>query len=387
MFKNTYFTSEAVSCGHPDKICDQISDAILDAYLAFDPNAKVAVECFITDNLLVIGGEVNSTAHIDAVQIARNVIERIGYHKGIGFDPEGASIVDAIHAQSPDIRMGVDGQGQLQEQGAGDQGIMFGYACNDTKVYMPAPILLANTTMKVYDIERKFATGLRPDAKCQYTLKYDENGRPESIKTILFSAQHDPLLEASDVRRFFIDKVLPEVKKFLPELSYLFESDFDIKVNPTGKFIIGGPEGDTGLTGRKIIVDTYGGACPHGGGAFSGKDASKVDRSAAYAARYIAKNLVAAGVADEITVQLSYAIGLADPLSVHVDAVGNKIPTNKMEDLIMEIFPLRPYDIINHFSLKKPIFAKTSVYGHFGNEDYPWERLDMVKEIKKLHLL
>ena len=384
MENNYLFTSESVSCGHPDKICDQISDAILDEFLMQDREAKVAVECFITNNMLVIGGEAHSKATVDIIGTAKRVIEEIGYNGTNGFDPESAVFINTLHEQSSDIRQGVDRE-EEKEQGAGDQGIMFGYATNETSAFLPAPIALANSTMYIYDCLRKNGAlpYCNPDAKCQYTIEY-VNDKPHKIKTILISMQHKEIVVNIDYLRSKIEEVIiPSVIKQNPELAYLFkDEDYELLVNPTGRFVIGGPEGDTGLTGRKIIVDTYGGKCPHGGGAFSGKDASKVDRSAAYAARYIAKNLVAAGVSPEITVQLSYAIGVAEPLSIYVDTHGKGNYSNeRIINVIKKVFPLKPHDIIEQLELKQPIFSKTATYGHFGRKEFRWEGLDKVDEI------
>lgn len=383
MFRNTLFTSEAVSCGHPDKICDQISDAILDEFLRQDRESKVAVECFITNNLLVIGGEAHSHADVDVIGIAKKILTEIGYDGTNGFDPESAVFLNTLHEQSPDIRQGVDRITEA-EQGAGDQGIMFGYACNEISGrYMPAAITLANRTMFVYDTLRKAGKlpGMRPDAKCQYTLKYDEKGEAK-VNTIVISMQHDEDIAFHTIYAYVTETILPEVMK-VPQLAKFFaDSSYTIFVNPTGKFVIGGPQGDTGLTGRKIIVDTYGGACPHGGGAFSGKDASKVDRSAAYMARYIAKNIVAANIAQEVTVQLSYGIGLCEPISVHVDTVKPNYPNSEIEKMIKIVFPLTPNGIIKHLNLKYPNYLETATYGHFGWEGHSWEKINKVKEIK-----
>ena len=373
---NYLFTSESVSCGHPDKICDQISDAILDEFLAQDKRSKVAVECFITNNMLVIGGEVHSNADVDIVGIAKKVLNEIGYNGRNGFDPESAVFINTLHEQSRDIRMGVDcclNTGEII--GAGDQGIMFGYACNETKEYLPATIVLANETMRVYDELRKEGElpGMNPDAKCQYTIEYDGiTKRPIGIKTILISMQHEEGLLYADIKRYFLEKIFPVVKSRHKDLSNLFYSDFELLINPTGRFVIGGPEGDTGLTGRKIIVDTYGGRCPHGGGAFSGKDPTKVDRSAAYAARYIAKTIVQEELANEVTVQLSYAIGKPEPLSIYVNS-DSKYTSDFLAKCIREFFPVTPNDIINFFELNAPIYKKTATYGHFGR-DFNWEK-------------
>lgn len=375
-----FFTSESVSCGHPDKMCDQISDAILDEFLKQDSNARVAAECFVTNNLLVIGGEAHSSADVDIIGTAKNVISEIGYDGTNGFDPESAVFVNTLHEQSIDIRQGVDRE-EEENTGAGDQGIMFGYACNETKELMPVGIVLANDTMEIYDTLRKggHLKGCRPDAKCQYTIEYseDEDGNkvPIRISTILISMQHDPDVSEITLKRYFLEKILPELKARHTDVANIFNCEFELLVNPTGRFVIGGPEGDTGLTGRKIIVDTYGGRCQHGGGAFSGKDCTKVDRSAAYGARYIAKNLVAAGIATEVTIQLSYAIGIARPISIYVDAksqYGNDV----IVSFIKKSFPTTPYEFIRVFSLDKPIFKGTATYGHFKDESaFPWEHV------------
>lgn len=380
--KNYFFTSEAVSCGHPDKICDQISDAILDEFLKQDAGSKVAVECFITNNMLVIGGEAHSHANVDIIGTAKDVISEIGYDGTNGFNPESAVFINTLHEQSSDIRQGVE-RAVMADMGAGDQGIMFGYACNETAELLPVGIVLANETMKIYDILRKggYLKGCRPDAKCQYTIEYDGyTHKPVRIDTILISMQHDPDVSEIVLKRYFLESILPQLKARHREIKELFERDFTLLVNPTGRFVIGGPEGDTGLTGRKIIVDTYGGRCPHGGGAFSGKDRSKVDRSAAYGARYIAKSLVAAGLASEATIQLSYAIGVAKPLSVFVDAKTNW-DNELLTEFVKEYFPTTPYEFIHQLELDKPTFRLTATYGHFkGNA--PWECVDAEKTKK-----
>lgn len=375
---NYFFTSEAVSCGHPDKVCDQISDAILDEFLRQDPRSKVAVECFITNNMLVIGGEAHSTADVDIIGTAKKVITEIGYDGSNGFDPESAVFINTLHEQSSDIRQGVDKE-DSEDIGAGDQGIMFGYACNETKEFMPAGIVLANDTMRIYDELRKGGElpGCRPDAKCQYTIEYDgETDIPIRVSTILISMQHDEDISEITLKRYFLEKIFPELKSRHSEIGKIFNGGFELLVNPTGRFVIGGPQGDTGLTGRKIIVDTYGGRCPHGGGAFSGKDCTKVDRSAAYGARFAAKRLVALGYADEVTIQLSYAIGIAKPISVSVKARGSKLSNSELEAIVREKFPLTPNQFIKTFGLTRPIFKKTAIYGHFGRPDFPWEFLD-----------
>lgn len=389
MDKSTYlFTSESVSCGHPDKVCDQISDAILDEFLTQDPDAKVAVECFITDNMLVIGGEAHSTADVNVNEIAKEILREIGYNGTNGFNPDTAIFINALHEQSADIRQGVD-RGVEKNTGAGDQGIMFGYACNETKELLPVPIVLANETMHVYDEMRKGMQlyGCRPDAKCQYTVSYDsETNKPIAIDTMLISMQHDPEVTAQTLEDYFVDKILPQVKAMHPDIAYLFNDDYKLLINPTGRFVIGGPQGDTGLTGRKIIVDTYGGRCPHGGGAFSGKDCTKVDRSAAYAARYIAKLIVKSGVADEATVQLSYAIGVPTPLSILLKG-DFKYPVEVIEKAIRKCCPLTPYDIITSFGLRRPGFIETATYGHFGKIGYPWEYISGLEIENFLSLL
>ena len=404
---NYLFTSESVSEGHPDKVADQISDAILDEFLRQDPEAKVACETFCTAGLVVVGGEVLSEdAYVDIPATARRVIRRIGYNKAeYGFDASSCGIISTIHEQSADINRGVVRETPL-EQGAGDQGIMFGYACRDTEDYMPLPLALSHKILQILsDIrhnESSLMPYLRPDAKAQFTIEYSsETHKPVRVHTIVLSTQHDEF--ASDevmqqkIRFDIKDKVLPRLISSLPaETAALFDGDVILHVNPTGKFVIGGPAGDTGLTGRKIIVDTYGGKGAHGGGAFSGKDPSKVDRSAAYAARHIAKNLVAAGVADECLVQLAYAIGVAEPVSVFVETYGTSRFTGaEIAARIKELFDLRPAAIIERFGLKKPIYEQTAAYGHMGREPFVkdgiqffgWELLDEVENIRKAFTL
>ena len=359
------FTSESVSAGHPDKVADQISDAILDAYLKLDPLSKVACECLITTNILVIAGEVTSHAKIDPVEIAKTVLKDIGYdNDAVGFNCHKAIILNVMHTQSSEIfDCVVDG-------GAGDQGIMFGHACRDTKELMPLAIILAHKIVKKLHELRKDKTlpWLRPDAKSQVTLTY-ENGVPVSVDKVVVSTQHDESISQADIRTAVIEKVIEPIlgewiKKKQPE--YL--------INPSGSFTIGGPHGDTGLTGRKIVVDTYGGSCPHGGGAFSGKDPSKVDRSAAYAARYIAKHLVASGLMDKCTVQLSYAIGVSEPTSIHIESYGtHRCDLSTLVKVVYDLFPVQPNQMIEVFQLRQPIYAQTASYGHFGNENFPWE--------------
>jgi S-adenosylmethionine synthetase len=384
MKEKILFTSESVSEGHPDKLCDQISDAILDACLEQDSESHVACECFATTNLLVIGGEITTNANVDYEKIAREVMISIGYdspEKGI--DGHTCEIINRIKKQSPDINMGVVKENE-EEQGAGDQGIMFGYACNETENYMPLAIGIAHKLVRYASTLRKKGEfkGSRPDMKSQVTIDYT-SGNPQ-IETILMSIQHDPDVNMDEFKRFIKENVILPVVK-----SYGFNEDYKVLINPTGRFVIGGPEGDTGLTGRKIIVDTYGGVGKHGGGAFSGKDPSKVDRSAAYAARYVAKNLCAAGVSDRVEVQLSYAIGEADPLSIAVDTFGqSKYDQEKILSVVRKLFDLRPNSIIKTFKLTQPPFKYVDLasYGHFGRPDVncPWEYLDKVEDIKKL---
>ncbi|MBP3424945.1 MAG: methionine adenosyltransferase [Alistipes sp.] len=406
------FTSESVSEGHPDKVSDQISDAILDEFLRRDPESKVACETLCTTGLVVVAGEVRSEAYVDIQQTARRVIDRIGYNRSeYQFDAASCGILSAIHEQSSDINQGVV-RSTEEEQGAGDQGIMFGYATRETRELMPATLILSHVILKeLADIRRegKTMTYLRPDAKSQVTIEYDDNRHPQRVHTIVVSTQHDEDVDApqikEDVRNILIPRVKARLERAHDELAALIGEDYILHVNPTGKFVIGGPHGDTGLTGRKIIVDTYGGRGAHGGGAFSGKDSSKVDRSAAYAARHIAKNMVAAGVADEVLVQLSYAIGIAEPLSIYVDTYGtNKLTISEGEIArrIAKLFDLRPASIVRRYGLKNPIFEATASYGHFGNRPYTkevtvfengvettreveffgWEKLDALDEIK-----
>ncbi len=428
------FTSESVSEGHPDKVADQISDAVLDEFLRQDPEAKVACETFCSTGLVVIGGEVRSEdAYVDIQKVVRGVINRIGYNKAdYMFDGNSCGVLSEIHEQSQDINRGVVRENP-EDQGAGDQGMMFGYACRDTEDYMPLPLYLSQIALQeLADIRHnspELMPYLRPDSKSQFTVEYDESHRPVRVHTIVISTQHDDFVAeelgnitySEAVRQFGQDKVdqamhdrieadvrnilLPRLKAALnPQTAALFKDDFILHVNPTGKFVIGGPAGDTGLTGRKIIVDTYGGKGAHGGGAFSGKDPSKVDRSAAYAARHIAKNMVAAGVAQEMLVQIAYAIGVARPVSVFVDTYGTGIvPDAEIARRIENLFDLRPAAIIRKFELKNPIYEPTAAYGHFGRKPYTksvkvgkpgcqtdklvqffaWEKLDAVEEIKK----
>lgn len=382
MDKNTYlFTSESVSEGHPDKICDQVSDAVLDAMLKDDPNSRVACESFATTGMIVVGGEITTETYINLQDLVRSVIKDIGYDKdGIRFDSESVAVINVINHQSPDISMGVD------IGGAGDQGMMFGYACTETQELMPAPIMYAHKIVqKLADIRKnhnELMPYLRPDAKSQVTMKYSDSGEIIGIDTIVVSTQHTPdMNEKQDIiKQDVIEKVVKEV---IPAELYLDSINFH--VNPTGKFERGGPHGDTGLTGRKIIVDTYGGKAPHGGGAFSGKDPTKVDRSAAYAARHIAKNIVAAGLAKECTLQLSYAIGVPEPVSIHIDTHGTADISNyALEKFIKENIDLTPKGIIDRLNLRRPIYRQTAAYGHFGKPELPWEQLDLVELFKKI---
>jgi S-adenosylmethionine synthetase len=408
------FTSESVSEGHPDKVADQISDALIDQFLAFDPESKVACETLVTTGLVVLGGEVKSKAYLDVQKIAREVINKIGYTKGeYMFDGNSCAVLSAIHEQSPDINQGVD-RASKEEQGAGDQGMMFGYATKETDNYMPLALDLAHALLlelAVVRREDKEIKYLRPDAKSQVTLEYDDNNQPVRIDAIVISTQHDDFDEekqmlgkiSTDIKSILI----PRVKAKYPKYAHLFNDDIKYHINPTGKFVIGGPHGDTGLTGRKIIVDTYGGKGAHGGGAFSGKDPSKVDRSAAYATRHIAKNLVAAGVADEVLVQVSYAIGVAQPMGIYINTYGTgKVGVNDGEiaKKVEKIFNMTPYAIETRFKLRNPIYSETAAYGHFGKpnktvtktftspeghvvhrevELFTWEKLDYVDKVKE----
>ncbi|NCB09076.1 MAG: methionine adenosyltransferase [Bacteroidia bacterium] len=411
---NYLFTSESVSEGHPDKISDQISDALLDQFLAFDANSKVAIETLVTTGQVVVAGEVKSNTYVDVQEVARGVINRIGYTKGAyRFEGDSCGVLVAIHEQSPDINRGVD-KADKKDQGAGDQGMMFGYACKDTDNYMPLPLELSHVILQELAVirrEGKEMTYLRPDAKSQVTIEYTEENIPVKVHTVVVSTQHDefdadePML--AKIREDVINILIPRVKAKLPgRVQKLFGSDIIYHVNPTGKFVIGGPHGDTGLTGRKIIVDTYGGRGAHGGGAFSGKDPSKVDRSAAYAARHIAKNLVAAGVADEILVQLAYAIGIAQPVGVYVNTYGRKnvsISDGEIAEKVKTIFDLRPAAIEERLKLRNPIYLETAAYGHMGRtpvtlkktyespylgkvekevELFTWEKTDFIDQIK-----
>jgi S-adenosylmethionine synthetase len=378
------FTSESVSEGHPDKVADQISDAILDAILEQDPNARVAAETMAATNLIVLAGEITSNSTVDYEQIARNTLKSIGYdNPEYGIDYKTCDVMVRYGEQSRDIGQGVDGaMDDPKDQGAGDQGIMFGYACNETLDLMPLPIWLSHRLVERQAMLRKDGRlpWLRPDAKSQVTIRY-ENNKPHSINTVVVSTQHAPDIELKDLREAVVEEI---IKPILP--SDLIKGDIKYLINPTGRFVIGGPEGDCGLTGRKIIVDTYGGAAPHGGGAFSGKDPSKVDRSAAYAARYVAKNIVAAGLAEKCLVQLSYAIGVAKPTSVMVDTLGTgKLTGEEISNLVLSEFDLRPKGIVEMLDLLRPIYKKTAAYGHFGRNEpeFTWENLDKKMALMK----
>ena len=373
------FTSESVSEGHPDKVCDQISDAVLDAIIAQDKKARVACESFVTTGLAFVGGEITTTAYIEVQDIVRRVIRDIGYTKAeYRFDAESCSVISSIHSQSPDIAQGVD------TGGAGDQGMMFGYATSETPEYMPMPIMFAHKLVKrLADIRKKqprLMSYIRPDAKSQVTVEY-VGRKPVRVHTVVISTQHDGDVSQKRIRDDVVKHVIHEV---IP--SSLRDKKTVIHVNPTGRFEIGGPHGDTGLTGRKIIVDTYGGKAPHGGGAFSGKDPSKVDRSAAYATRHIAKNIVAAGLADECLIQVAYAIGVAQPVSIHVNTYGTgRIPDTELDKIVMREIDMTPRGIIKRLNLLRPIYRKTAAYGHFGrnDKDFTWERLDLVKTLQE----
>lgn len=374
------FTSESVSEGHPDKVADQISDAILDDMLSKDPDSRVAVETLVTTGLAVISGEVRTDAYVDVQEIVRGVIRDIGYTKAsYRFDSESCGVLSTIHQQSPDIAQGVD-ESDKKKQGAGDQGMMFGYATSETDTYMPMTLQFSHDLLrKLAHIRKETALMpyLGPDSKSQVTVEYDDNGKPKRVDTIVLSTQHDEGVDQAqirqDIKKHLISKVIGDD---------LMDSDTILHVNPTGKFVIGGPHGDTGLTGRKIIVDTYGGRGAHGGGAFSGKDASKVDRSAAYATRHIAKNIVGAGLAEECLVQVAYAIGVADPVSIHVNSYGTgKVSDIKLADAVSKTFDLTPSGIIERLKLKDAGFRRTAAYGHFGRDEFTWEKLDYVDQI------
>lgn len=380
MNKNYFFTSESVSEGHPDKICDQVSDAVLDAMLRDDPMSRVACECYATTGMILVGGEITTNTYVDLQKLVRDVIREIGYTEPhLRFDADSVAVINTINQQSGDIDMGVS------TGGAGDQGMMFGFATNETEEYMPAPIVFANRLVKkLADIRKttKLMPYLRPDSKSQVTIEYNEDGIMQRIDAIVVSTQHAPGVEQSKIKEDVWNYVVKEV---IP--TGLLDNDTKFFVNPTGQFIIGGPHGDTGLTGRKIIVDTYGGKAPHGGGAFSGKDPTKVDRSAAYAARHIAKNIVASGLADECTIQLSYAIGIKQPVSIYCQTKNLRNTTDsELADFIKNNIDLTPNGIIEKFDLRQPIYQKTAAYGHFGRNEFPWEKLDLVDLFKKTFL-
>ena len=412
------FTSESVSEGHPDKIADQISDAILDNFLAFDSQAKVACETLVTTGQVVLSGEVKSKTYVDVQKVTRDIIKRIGYTKSdYMFDYKSCGILSMIHEQSEDINRGVD-KTNIENQGAGDQGIMFGYAINETNNYMPLALYISNKILQELALLRRESRDikyLRPDSKSQVTIEYSDNNKPVKIKTIVISTQHDDFdLEEKMLQKIKTDMIkilIPRLINKNPELEKLFDDDIEYFINPTGKFVIGGPHGDTGLTGRKIVVDTYGGKGAHGGGAFSGKDPSKVDRSGAYAARHIAKNIVAAGICDEALVQISYAIGIAEPVAFYVNTYNTSkinFSDGDISEMLFGLFDLRPYSIEKLFDLRKPIYLETAAYGHMGREPqkvkktfvnsenksvefdlelFNWEKLDYVDKIKKLFKL
>lgn len=384
IFLTYLFTSESVSEGHPDKVCDQISDAVLDTILAQDPSSRVACETFTTTGLVVVGGEITTKAQFDVSTIVRQTLRNIGYtDPAFGIDADSCAVLSSLHSQSPDIAQGVnEGEGLFSAQGAGDQGLMFGYACNQTPELMPLPISLAHRLVKRLADLRKSGQlpYLRPDAKSQVTVEY--NGfTPVRVDTVVISTQHSPDVAYETLKKDVIDHV---IRPIVPEK--LMKNDVKFFINPTGRFVIGGPHGDAGLTGRKIIVDTYGGWARHGGGAFSGKDSTKVDRSAAYMARYVAKNIVAAGLADEVEIQLAYAIGVAEPVSVHVDTHGTgKLEDTVISEIVRNVFDLTPAGIIRHLDLRKPIFLQTAAYGHFGRTDveFAWEKTDQAELLRQ----
>lgn len=408
------FTSESVSEGHPDKVADQISDALVDNFLAWDPNSKIACETLVTTGQVILAGEVKCNTYIDAQSIARDVITKIGYTKSeYMFEANSCGVLSAIHEQSPDINQGVDKK-KKEDQGAGDQGMMFGYATNETANYMPLALDMAHALLRELSAirrEGKQMKYLRPDAKSQVTLEYSDDNKPVRIDTIVISTQHDDFAEEKKmqetIKKDVLNILIPRVMKMYPEYKSLFNNKINYHINPTGKFVIGGPHGDTGLTGRKIIVDTYGGKGAHGGGAFSGKDPSKVDRSAAYATRHIAKNLVAAGVCDEVLVQVSYAIGVAKPMGIYVNTYGTakvKMTDGQIAKLVEEVFDMRPYFIEQRLKLRQPMYSECAAYGHMGRESqtvtktfksadgktknvkvelFTWEKLDYVAKVKK----
>jgi S-adenosylmethionine synthetase len=381
MARSFLFTSESVTEGHPDKICDKVSDALLDEFLRQDPNSRVAVETMTTTGIVVVAGEVTTKAKFDIQDVVRKTIKEIGYDKPeYGFDADTCSVMVSIHAQSPDISRGVDTT-ENKDQGAGDQGLMFGYAVNESNELMPLPILLAHQlTRKLSELRKsKELPWVRPDGKSQVTVEY-EDGKPKRIETIVISTQHAPEVSNEEIRKQIIEKIIK------PVCGKWWHDKIKIHINPTGRFVIGGPPGDSGLTGRKIIVDTYGGAGRHGGGAFSGKDPSKVDRSACYMCRYIAKNIVAGGLAEKCEVQVAYAIGVAEPVSLMVNTFGtSKIPEEEIENLVRKHFDMRPAAIISQLDLKRPIYKDTAAFGHFGRTDValPWEKTDKAETLKK----
>lgn len=381
MAKKHFFTSESVTEGHPDKVADQISDAILDAVLSQDPNARVAVECLTKTGFVMVAGELTTTAYIDVQKVVRETLKEIGYNNGeLGFDGDSCGVIIAISEQSPDIAQGVL-QTDIKEKGAGDQGLMFGYATNETEAYMPMPIYLAHKLTKKLSDVRKFGKllYLRPDGKSQVTVEYAD-GIPKRVETVVIAAHHHQSINLEQLREDIKREVI------LPVLGELVDENTKYFINGTGNFVIGGPVADAGLTGRKIIVDTYGGQGSHGGGCFSGKDPSKVDRSGSYMVRHIAKNIVAAGFADKCEVQIAYAIGIAEPVSLLVETFGtNKVPEEKIVEAVKKVFPLRPGEMIDYLNLRRPIYKKTAAYGHFGRDDpdFTWEKLNKVEELKE----
>ena len=387
MSEYSLFTSESVSEGHPDKVADQISDAVLDAIIKDDPNARVAVETMVKTGMVVVAGEVRTTTYVDIEELVRNVVTSIGYNHGdLGFDGESVAVINAIGKQSPDIAVGVD-ETSDREQGAGDQGLMFGYATNETPVLMPAPIYYAHELVRRQAQLRKNGVlpWLRPDAKSQVTMRYDHNGKVAGVDAVVLSTQHSPSVSLAEIRREVLEQI---IKPVFPQ-GWLHDQT-KYHINPTGNFVIGGPVGDCGLTGRKIIVDTYGGMARHGGGAFSGKDPSKVDRSAAYAGRYVAKNIVAAGLADRCEIQISYAIGVSRPTSIAVNTFGTgKVSDGHIVELIREFFDLRAGGLVRMLDLKRPIYQATAAYGHFGREEaeFTWERTDKAEILRKSAIL
>jgi S-adenosylmethionine synthetase len=383
MKRKYLFTSESVSEGHPDKICDQVSDAVLDACFEADPASRVACETFTTTGMVLVGGEITTSTYVNLQEVVRGVVKRIGYDRPeYGLDWESMAVIDTIHSQSSDISIGVTAEeNKYKAQGAGDQGMMFGYACNETEALMPAPITYAHQLLKkAADVRRSgCCSWMRPDSKSQVTVEY-EGGKPVRIDTIVISHQHDPSVTIKEIEAQLKERVVEPV---LGE-SGLLDSKTRYFINPTGRFVIGGPHGDSGLTGRKIIVDTYGGMGRHGGGAFSGKDPSKVDRSAAYMARYVAKNVVAAGLCDRCELELSYAIGIPFPISITIDSFGTAtVPEEQIEKAVEQVFDLSPGGIISHLGLKAPIYEATAAYGHFGREGFSWEKVDRVDELLK----